>query len=159
MPAKMDCRRSVAMCFESPGKERPGRFCGLTPFEYPNRVNASSPSEPGTPHPQLRGFPQPTVQAYLEFQKSGTEEAFSRALAGIIEHHLRQPPPKPVSEMPGSTNLVSDLGLDSITMVELAFLFEDLFAAKLPQEEYVKVHTLDELRTLLLGRIRAAKSA
>lgn len=101
----------------------------------------------------LRGFPDATVEACAEFQRTGSDDAFERAFAGLIEHHLRQPPSKPVRELPGTTALVADLGLDSLTMVEMAFLLEDLFATKLPHEEFVNVRTLDDLRTMLRSRI------
>jgi acyl carrier protein len=101
----------------------------------------------------LRGFPESTVQACAEFQQTRSAEAFDRAFAGVIEHHLRQPPPQPVAQMPGSTQLVADLGLDSLTMVEMAFLFEDLFATQVPHEDYIKIVTLDDLRGLLRSKI------
>ncbi len=107
----------------------------------------------------LRGFPEATIQACAEFQATHSDEAFERAFAGIIEHHLRQKPAQPISSLPGSTKLVADLGLDSLTMVEMAFLFEDLFGAKLPHEDYVKVETLADLRTLLRGKIQTPPAA
>jgi acyl carrier protein len=83
----------------------------------------------------LRGFPESTVQACAEFQQTHGGEAFDRAFAGVIERHLRQPAPQPIAKMPGSTRLVADLGLDSLTMAEMAFLFEDLFTTQLPHED------------------------
>jgi acyl carrier protein len=107
----------------------------------------------------LRGFPAPTVEACAEFQSTHSNDAFERAFAGIIERHLRQPPAQPVAQMPGSTRLVADLGLDSLTMVEMAFLFEDLFATKLPHEDFVKIVTLDDLRGLLRSKIPGLQQA
>lgn len=106
----------------------------------------------------LRGFPEPTVRALSEFRQTGDKAAFDRAFAGVIEHHLQARPAVPVAELPGTTTLVGDLGLDSLTLAEMAFLFEDLFATSLPHEDYVRVNTLDDLRTLLLGRIQPRPS-
>jgi acyl carrier protein len=107
----------------------------------------------------LRGFPESTIQACAEFQRTRGDEAFERAFAGIIEHHLTKPAAEPVTRLPGSTTLVADLGLDSLTMVEMAFLFEDLFAAKLPHDEFVKVGTLDDLRRLLRAQMSGPSPA
>jgi len=101
----------------------------------------------------LRGFPEDTIAACAEFQVTGGDDAFDRAVHGIITHHLSEPPAQPVAALPGSTALVAGLGLDSITMVEMVFLFEDLFAVKLPQEEFIKVVTLDDLKRLLRGAL------
>jgi len=97
----------------------------------------------------LRGFPEDTVTACAEFQATGSDEAFQRTVRGVLVHYLSPPPPKPIMSYPGSTRLVADLGLDSITMVELVFLFEDLFLVKLPHEKAIGVVTLDDLSTLL----------
>jgi hypothetical protein len=97
----------------------------------------------------LRGFPESAVLACAEYQATGDLAAFDRAVIGLVEHHLSPPPPQPLATYPGSTPLVAELGLDSITMVELVFLFEDVFGAKLPQEKLIAVVTLDDLRTLL----------
>lgn len=96
------------------------------------------------------------IQACAEFRASGSDVAFDQAFAGLIQHHLSRPPTKPVAELPGDTKLVEDLGLDSLTMVEMAFLFEDLFGRKLPHDEFVRVVTLDDLRTLLRRRMSDA---
>ena len=97
----------------------------------------------------LRGFPEETVQACAEFKATKSPTAFDRALLGLLHQHLSPKPPRPLSTYPGTTPLVAELGLDSITMVELTFIFEDLFQAKLPQEELVKIVTIDDLRALL----------
>jgi len=97
----------------------------------------------------LRGFPETTIQDCAAFQATGEAAAFERAVLGLVHHHLSPKPPRPLATYPRSTALVAELGLDSITMVELVFIFEDLFAAKLPQEELLRVVTIDDLLGLL----------
>jgi acyl carrier protein len=90
-----------------------------------------------------------TESACARFQATGEETDFNSAVCGVIQHYLDKPPVMDVAAMPGSTRLVADLGLDSLTMVEMVFLFEDLFGAEIPQDELVKISTLDELKALL----------
>ena len=104
----------------------------------------------------LRGFPEETVRACAEFKATRNQTAFDQALLGLLHHHLSPKPSRPLSTYPGTTPLVAELGLDSITMVELAFIFEDLFHVKLPQEELVKIVTIDDLRALLRHSLHAA---
>ena len=101
----------------------------------------------------LRGYPQETIDACLEFQRTRGERAFEQTFAGIIERHLVKPPAQPVAQLPGSTAIVAGLGIDSLTMVEMAFLFEDLFATQLPHEEFSKIVTLDDLRSMLRAKL------
>lgn len=115
------------------------------PLPIPDKVRAT-----------LRGFPEATVQDCAQFLATGDPAAFDRALLGLVHHHLSPKPPRPLSTYPGSTALVAELGLDSITMVELVFIFEDLFQVKLPQEKLLDVVTLDDLRALLHRSLPAA---
>ncbi len=107
----------------------------------------------------LRGFPEETIRDCAEFQATADPAAFDRAVLGLVHHHLSPKPPRPLATYPRSTALVAELGLDSITMVELVFIFEDLFAAKLPQEELLQVVTLDDLLNLLRRHLPAPPSA
>lgn len=97
----------------------------------------------------LRGFSEETMAACAEFKATGSQAAFDRAVLDLINHHLSPKPPRPITTYPGTTALVAELGLDSIAMVELVFIFEDLFQTKLPQEELIQVVTIDDLRNLL----------
>jgi acyl carrier protein len=121
-------------------------------------VPAPSPS-PDRVQDLLRGFPPETVAACIEFHAKGDSGVFERAVCGVIEHHLGSAPATPVAMLPGTTRLVEDLGLDSLTMVEMTFLFEDLFSLKLPHDELVKITTLDELRLLLRTQLAGRSSA
>jgi acyl carrier protein len=112
------------------------------------------PSEPL--RKTLQGFPEETLIACAEFQANSSDAAFDRAVLGVIAHHLSEPPKRPLAELPGTTALVADLGLDSVTMVEMAFIFEDVFLTHLPQEELVKIVTLDDLRTMLRRHLKPA---
>jgi len=104
---------------------------------------------PRNPADTLRGFPPATVAACLAFRAHGDPAALHTAITGIIEHLLPKRPAQPVGSFPGSALLVEDLGLDSFSMVEMTFIFEDVFGAPLAQEELVKVRTLDDLRSLI----------
>jgi len=112
---------------------------------------------PRNPEDSLRGFPPATVAACLSFRAQGKPEALDTAINGIIEHLLPKRPAQPVGTLPGSALLVEDLGLDSFSMVEMTFIFEDVFGAPLAQEELVKVRTLDDLRALIQRSIPSGK--
>ncbi len=98
------------------------------------------------------------MQDCARYQATGDLAAFDRAFLGLVHHHLSPKPPRPLSTYPGTTALVAELGLDSITMVELVFIFEDLFRVKLPQEELMKIVTIDDLRALLHRSLPAARA-
>lgn len=110
-----------------------------------------------TPKDILKGFPPATVSACLAFLESRDQSALDTAILGIVEHLLPKRPDQPVASFAGSSLLVEDLGLDSFTMVEMTFVFEDVFGAPLAQEELVKVRTIDDLRALIKRSLPAGK--
>jgi acyl carrier protein len=103
----------------------------------------------------LRGFPEAALQACARFEATGSPDAFDEAVCRILQHHLDPAPATDLGQMPGTTRIRDDLGLDSLTVIEMVFLFEDLFSAKVPQEELMKIVTLDDLRALLKARLPA----
>jgi aryl carrier-like protein len=107
----------------------------------------------------LHGMPPAAIAAAEEFRVTGNRAAFDRAVVELVEYHLSPRPPRPLSTYPGATALVAELGLDSLTMVELLFLFEDAFGVKVPQEKLSAVVTLDDLRALLHAHLPPAASA
>jgi 3-hydroxyacyl-[acyl-carrier-protein] dehydratase len=117
------------------------------------KPDAAVPSEPL--RKLLRGFPEPAIEACARYQATGSPEVFEEAVGRVIHHYLDKPAVADLRQLPGTTRLVEDLGLDSLTMVEMVFLFEDLFATKIPTEALKQIATLDDLRTLLKAHLPA----
>jgi acyl carrier protein len=101
------------------------------------------------PEAALKGFPTATVSACQSYFRTGTPADLDAAIIGIVSHLLPKHPGQPAPVLAGSSLLVEDLGLDSFTMVEMTFIFEDVFGTPLSQEELVKVRTLTDLLALI----------
>ncbi len=101
----------------------------------------------------LTGFPQPVVDAYLAFADTADVTRLDEVVLGVLQFYLAKPPPAPLASMPGSTKLIADLGCDSLTMIDVMFLAENLLDIKLADDELTKVETLDELRAHFRGRM------
>ena len=103
----------------------------------------------------LTGFPKSVVDAYLGFAESGDVARLDDVVVGVLQFYLAKPPPMPLSNMPGTTRLIADLGCDSLTMIDVMFLAESLLGIKLADDELVKIETLDELRAHFRRRMSA----
>jgi len=95
---------------------------------------------------KLVGIPVPVSAAYVAFAVGGDPARVDEVVMGLLQFYLANPPPRPLAELPGSTRLVEDLGVDSLTMVDTLFLAEGLFDIKLADDELARVSTLDGLR-------------
>ena len=94
----------------------------------------------------LTGFPQGVVEAYLAYADTGNLDRLDDVVLGVLQFYLAKPPPVPLSSMPGSTRLIADLGGDSLTMIDVMFLAENLLGIKLADDELTRIETLDQLR-------------
>jgi acyl carrier protein len=94
----------------------------------------------------LTGFPQAVVDAYLAYADTGNLDRLDEVVLGVLQFYLAKPPPVPLASMPGSTRLIADLGGDSLTMIDVMFLAENLLGIKLADDELTRIETLDQLR-------------
>jgi acyl carrier protein len=101
----------------------------------------------------LTGFPLPVTESYLAFAETGNVEQLDRAVLGILDFYLAQRPAGPLTDLPGTTRLREDLGVDSLTMIDVLFQAEGLFDMKLADDELRAITTLDELRALFRQRL------
>lgn len=106
----------------------------------------------------LTGFPPTVVEAYLAFAETGSLAQLDEVVLGVLQFYLAKPPSAPLAELPGSTRLIADLGCDSLTMIDVMFLAENLLGIKLADDELTKIETLDELRAHFRGRMTTAGS-
>lgn len=80
-------------------------------------------------------------------------------LAGVLRFH--QPPPTgqaprlDPADAPGDTRLVADLGIDSLAMVEMTFLLQDLWGVTFTDDELRAIMTLDDLNRAILEKASA----
>lgn len=94
----------------------------------------------------LEGFPPAVIAAYLDFAETGDLARLDDVILGVLQFYLAKPPSAPLATLPGSTKLVQDLGCDSLTMADMVFRAEGLFAIKLIDDELARIVTLDDLR-------------
>ncbi len=105
----------------------------------------------------LAGYSAETVEAAERFFRGGDAEALDRLVTGVIAYHRPSKPDDGAKEggaLEGSARLVEDLGFDSLAMVEMSFLLDELLGLKLSDEEMRALRTIDDVRGVV--RTRAA---
>jgi Acyl carrier protein len=105
----------------------------------------------------LVGYPAETVDAAERFFRENDTEALDRLVAGVIAYHRPAKAKEAAGEMTtleGSARLVEDLGFDSLAMVEMSFLLDELLGLRLSDDEMRALRTIDDVRGAV--RMRAA---
>jgi acyl carrier protein len=101
----------------------------------------------------LRHLPAGARAAFVQFQAEGDPAMLDPVVVAILEDYIPRPPVRPLAELPGSTQLIGDLGFDSLAITEVVFFAEDLFGISIKNEEIIQVHTLDDLRGFIRRKV------
>ncbi len=101
----------------------------------------------------LWGFSDSCIAAALRFQATGAPEALFAMLPGLIEFHL----PGGAAKLPGKLadehRLKQDLGLDSLSLTEMAFKMDEVLGISIEIREMAGIETVGELKAFILGKL------
>ena len=101
----------------------------------------------------LKRCPESTIQAALAFRQSRDAALVAPIVLGIIERFI-EPEVRPViRDGRDSTRLVEDLGIDSLLMVEIVILTEEVLGITVDNEELRNLRTLGDVKAYLRARV------
>lgn len=101
----------------------------------------------------LRHLPDDARAAFQRFQATGDPAALDVVIFAILEDFVPRPPALPLPQLPGTTQLMEELGFDSLAIAEAVFFIEDLFGITIANQEIVLVRSLDDLRSFVRRKV------
>lgn len=113
-----------------------------------------SEDERGDLADSLKRCSEETRRAAFEFRESGKLSLLPTIILGIIERFLEPEVRPKLKEGDGSLKLIDDLGIDSLTMMEIVVLVEESLDLSIDNEELRDLRTLDDIRIFLDAKIR-----
>ncbi len=100
----------------------------------------------------LRRCSEATILATLEFQQTRSPELTLQVVVGILERYV-DPELRPcLLEAGAELRLVEDLALDSLTMVEIVMLVEEVLGITVSNEEVRSLRTVGDIRAFIDGK-------
>lgn len=117
-----------------------------------NPQNFTSEDEAALRETLKRCSPE-TIEKAVELRKTGNAELAGPVVIGIIERFL-EPEKRDLLKNPqDSLRMVDDLGLDSLTMVEIVLAVEDATDASIDNEDVQKIHTLGDIKAYIAAKM------
>lgn len=106
----------------------------------------------------LRRCSPATLEAALAFRKEGDASRLPAVIFGIVERYV-DPALRPQLSAPGVEDLrvVEDLGLDSLTIMEVVMLVEEVTAVSISNEVLRELRTLGDIKTFVDCRARGVE--
>ncbi len=90
-----------------------------------------------------------TVEAAVRFRNTGDEKEIPTIVYGIIERHLAPENTRPLAQADDDTRLIEDLGIDSLTLLEIVLSIEETLGISIENEELREIRTLGEVKTFI----------
>lgn len=101
----------------------------------------------------LRGFPEAAMGAVERWFQCPSPENLERAVRRLLEFYLPRGSRRSLDEVPGSVRLREDLGIDSLSLAEALFKWDEVFGVPIETHEAAAVRTLDELVVFLTEKM------
>ena len=95
-----------------------------------------------------------TLQAALSFRKSKDVNQIETIVLGIIDRHLEPEQREVFKGADDAFRLYEDLGLDSLTMLEIVMLVEQTLQVSIDNEELRDLRTIGDVKQYLDAKVR-----
>jgi acyl carrier protein len=90
-----------------------------------------------------------TVDAILRFRTDKHPDALRASVYGIIDRFITADAPVKIDEAPDDTRLAEDLGIDSLTLLEIVLSLEEALQVRVEDAELRNIRTLGDVKTYL----------
>jgi acyl carrier protein len=128
-------------------------------------LSASTKPSPATPKPfapedeaalreALKRCSPSTFEAAVQFRKTGNAEHVPAVVIGVIERFVEPDLRMKLKDADDDLRLIEDLGIDSLTMMEIVILVEDVLQMSINNDELRNLRTVGDVKTFIDCKIR-----
>jgi 3-hydroxyacyl-[acyl-carrier-protein] dehydratase len=104
----------------------------------------------------LRRCSPETRLAAREFRRTGRTEHLPAIIDGVIEHYADPDVRAKLRGGDGKLRLVEDLAIDSLTLLEIIFLAEEVLGITIDNEEVRPFRTVDDVRGFIIAKVQGS---
>lgn len=101
----------------------------------------------------LKRCPTGTFEAALAFRQKGDLAQVQVIVVGIIKRYLEPEARTRIDTAQPDTRLMDDLGIDSLTMMEIVILVEETLGVAFDNEELREIRTFGDLQSFMAAKV------
>lgn len=118
--------------------------------------NDFSPEQEAALSEALKRCSPETLEAAIAYRKNGDSTQVATVIIGVIERFL-EPDARPKLTQPNADELhvSQDLGIDSLTMVEVVMLVEEALDMQIDNEELQNLTTIGSIKSFVAQKVGA----
>src|SRR5580704_5191355 len=95
-----------------------------------------------------------TFEAAVQFRKTGNADHMPAVVIGVIERFVEPDLRVKLKDGDDDLRLIEDLGIDSLTMMEIVILVEDVLQMSINNDELRNLRTVGDVKTFIDCKIR-----
>ncbi|HVM60020.1 MAG TPA: phosphopantetheine-binding protein [Verrucomicrobiae bacterium] len=107
----------------------------------------------------LRRCSSKTIEAAVRYRETGDLAAVPTIVYGILERYQPSTAPVKLSQADENARLVEDIGLDSLTLLEIVLSIEEVLKLHIENQELREIRTVGHLNKFLRDKITGVASA
>lgn len=129
---------------QSPGTNKP----------FPVLAKPFAPEDETALREALKRCSPSTFEAAVQFRKTGNPEHVPAVVIGVIERFVEPDLRVKLKDADDDLRLIEDLGIDSLTMMEIVILVEDVLQLSINNDELRNLRTVGDVKTFIDCKIR-----
>lgn len=102
----------------------------------------------------LKRCPESAITSAIEYSRTGDPELVPSIVMGIIERFLEPEVRSVIRDQDDSARLTEDLGIDSLLMVEIVMMIEEVLSISIENEELRNLRTVGDVKAYLDAKLR-----
>jgi len=99
-----------------------------------------------------------TLDAIFDYRETGSLESLETVVYGIIDRYMPPEAEKRIDDADDDTLLADDLGIDSLTMLEIVLSIEEALGIRVDDSELQNIRTLGEVKNYLAQKANGEES-
>lgn len=120
----------------------------------PTTPKPFGPEDEATLRESLKRCSPSTFEAAVQFRKTANPEHVPAVVIGVIERFVEPDLRIKLKDADDDLRLIEDLGIDSLTMMEIVILVEDVLQMSINNEELRNLRTVGDVKTFIDCKIR-----
>ena len=99
-----------------------------------------------------------TFESAVQFRKTGNPEHLPAVVIGVIERYVEPELRVKLKDAADDLRMIEDLGIDSLTMMEIVILVEDVLQMTINNEELRNLRTVGDVKAFIDCKVRGPVS-
>ena len=123
------------------------------PLSALTRIEERVPRDDPHVRETLKRCSESTREAASEFRRTGNAEYVPLIVRGLIEHYVEPAARVKLSHCDDTIRLVEDLAIDSLTLLEIVFVAEEVFQVSIDNEDLRPFRTMGDVNRFVAEKL------